>query len=71
MASNLIECWGKPIEQTRTFQCDYRTDIANLPNQNTTTGDFPNGVPTGSSAYVIEDISIWVLNGAGVWKEFA
>lgn len=69
MSIHLIQNWDKPVQQVRTFQCDYRTDIANLPKQNTPTAEYPKGVAAGSKAYVTEDFSIWVLTNADIWKE--
>ena len=69
MAYSVINNWDKPINQKRTFLCDARDDISSLPNQSTSSPDFPNGVPTGSDALCTADTSVWVLNNAGTWVE--
>lgn len=69
MSFSPISNWDKPIHQKRTFLCDFRNDIQNLPTQNTKSADYPNGVPTGSEALCAEDGSVWILTNAGTWKE--
>jgi len=59
MPYSIIENWDKPIEQTRTFFCDERDDIATLPTD----------VPVFSKAFVDEDCSVWYLNNNHTWKE--
>lgn len=68
MAISVIANWNSPVYQKRTFLCDYKSDIDNLPNQSTHSNDFPNGVPAGSEALCTENALKYILNNAGVWK---
>lgn len=56
---------GTNIDCHQEFVCDTRADIDNLPTQNTK----GNKCPTGSTAFVIEGSTVWMLNSEGVWKE--
>lgn len=56
---------GTHLDYHQEFTCDSRADIDNLPTQNTV----KDKCPTGSTAFVIDDSSIWMLNSLGVWKE--
>ena len=58
-----------PTNPIRSFLCDARSDIANLPTNNTTASPFEHGTPIGSTAFVIADSSVWVLSNAGQWVE--
>ena len=41
------------------FICDERSDIDIL----------PTNISWGSTAFVIDDSSVWMLNSKGIWKE--
>ncbi|MBQ7718757.1 MAG: hypothetical protein IJT38_05600 [Clostridia bacterium] len=69
MAFSVYYYNDEPNAPHRTFLCDARTDIDSLPTQTVTTDMFRNGTPTGSTALVAEDASVWILNNAGVWTE--
>lgn len=56
---------GSPLDCHQEFVCDYRNDVNNLPTQNTE----KDKCPSGSTALVIEDSSVWILNSLGEWKE--
>lgn len=56
---------GVYVDLIQEFICDTRADISNLPNQNTS----PDRCVFGSTAFVIEDSSVWMLNSEGDWKE--
>ena len=47
------------------YVCDTRDDIQSLP----TTKSTPYKCGFGSTAFVIEDSSVWMLNSDGEWKE--
>lgn len=49
---------GTHLDCQQEFVCDYRTDIDNLLKQNTE----KDKCPTGSTAFVIDDSSVWMLN---------
>ncbi len=55
---------GKYMDCQQEFVCDTRADVANLPTQTTEN----NRCVTGSTAFVIEDSSEWMLNSLGEWK---
>lgn len=69
MAYKLIATMDKPVDQKRTFLCDYRTDIASLPKSNPQTPTFEGFVAIGSDALVAEDWSVWILTNSDTWKE--
>lgn len=54
---------------TSDFLCDTRNDIKSLPTHTKTTKDFPDKVYAGSTALVVEDASVWILNNADIWTE--
>ncbi|MBQ7821311.1 MAG: hypothetical protein IJ391_03410 [Clostridia bacterium] len=56
---------GTPLDCQQEFVCDTRADVDNLPTQFTE----KDKCPTGSTALVIDDSSVWMLNSEGVWKE--
>lgn len=56
---------GTHLDCQQEFVCDARADVSNLPTQNTE----KDRCPTGSTAFVIDDSSVWMLNSSGVWKE--
>lgn len=56
---------GTPLDCQQEFVCDYRSDVDSLPTQNTD----KDKCPTGSTAFVIDDSSVWMLNSEGHWKE--
>lgn len=56
---------GTPLDCQQEFVCDTRADVDNLPTQFTD----KDKCPTGSTALVIDDSSVWMLNSEGVWKE--
>lgn len=56
---------GTPLDCQQEFVCDTRADVDNLPTQFTD----KDKCPTGSTALVISDSSVWMLNSEGVWKE--
>lgn len=56
---------GTHLDSQQEFVCDKRSDITNLPNQNTER----DRCPIGSVAFVIEDSSVWMLNGEDEWAE--
>ena len=47
------------------YVCDLRTDVLSLP----TSKSSPHKCGFGSTAFVIEDSSIWMLNSDDEWKE--
>lgn len=51
------------------FLCDTRSDITFLPTHKNGTKKFPDKVYAGSTALVIEDASVWILNNEDVWIE--
>lgn len=60
----------------RNFICDYRTDIAKLPKQNTygakQEGDTVSSMPVdaGSDCLCLEDSSVWILGkDTDEWRE--
>ena len=65
-----VQSYGEhPTKLCRQFLCDLRSDIEELPTNNSSSSPFPNGTPVGSTAFVIEDSSLWVLSNSGVWTE--
>lgn len=56
---------GKHLDCQQEFVCDVRADVENLPTQSTE----KDRCVTGSTALVIEDGSVWMLNSLGEWKE--
>ena len=56
---------GTPLDCQQEFVCDVREDVDNLPTQFTE----KDKCPTGSTAFVIEGSSVWMLNSEGKWKE--
>ena len=56
---------GTYIDNHQEFVCDTRSDIASLP---TLEGE-SDRCPFGSTAFVIEDSSVWMLNSSGQWTE--
>lgn len=65
MAINKKTYKGTYVDNLQEFVCDARSDIDNLPTQ-LTEGD---KCPFGSTAFVIEDSSVWMLNSEGKWSE--
>lgn len=69
MSYSVIDYVNQP-KSLRTFLCDLRAEISSLPTTiGSGSGDFPHGVPSGSTALVTEDGSVWVLNNSGTWVE--
>lgn len=56
---NMIKQGGDEIAYVKDFVADTIADIASLPT---------NCAP-GSSCFVIENSSVWMLNGSNVWQE--
>lgn len=56
---------GTHLDCQQEFVCDARADVSSFPTQNTE----KDRCPTGSTAFVIDDSSVWMLNSSGVWKE--
>ena len=54
---------------TSSFLCDTRDDINSLPTHTKITKEFPDNVYAGSTALVVEDASVWILNNADEWVE--
>ncbi len=48
------------VNAHQEFFCDYCADIDYL----------PTNVAAGSMAFVWEDLSFWIINSEGEWKEF-
>lgn len=65
MAINKMSYKGTYINNHQEFTCDYRSDIEDLPTQYTDN----NRCVTGSTAFVIDDSSVWMLNSNGEWIE--
>ena len=57
---------GKYINNHHEYVCDFLSDVENLPTAVTE----PNKCDFGSTAMVIEDSSVWILNSSNVWVEF-
>lgn len=53
------------IKNHHEYMCDTRDDIANLPTMNSQ----PVHCEFGSTAFVISDSSIWMLNSENKWVE--
>jgi hypothetical protein len=56
---HIIKQGGDEIAYVKDFVADTTADIASLPT---------NCAP-GSSCFVIENSSVWMLNGNNVWQE--
>lgn len=54
---------------TSSFLCDTRNDVKSLPTRTKNTEEFPDNVYAGSTAFVVEDASVWILNNADEWVE--
>ena len=50
---------GICVDTDEAFVCDTRSDITNL----------PDGLPQGSSAFVIEDSTTWMIDSSGQWQQ--
>lgn len=57
---------GKYINNQHEYVCDFLSDVENLPTAVTE----PDKCDFGSTAMVIEDSSVWILNSSNVWVEF-
>ena len=56
---------GMHLDCHQEFVCDTRNDISSLPSLD---GEHDR-CPFGSTAFVIEDSSLWMLDSFGFWKE--
>lgn len=65
MAINKKTYKGTYVDNLQEFVCDTRADIENLPTQFTDV----DKCPFGSTAFVIEDSTVWMLNSEGRWIE--
>lgn len=50
---------GAPVDDNEVFVCDAQADLANLPTDS----------PPGSSAFVIEDSTTWMIDSSGRWTQ--
>lgn len=62
--------WAYKVNQpTYEFTCTEISDVSLLPNSQTRTEDYPNGIETGSTCICTADGSLYMLGADDLWHK--